>query len=224
MEKPIRYTIDKPKAMTLDLAKKQALAESKAQPRKVIFINVDSEGAFDLSSIPDKTASVHQYKGGAEVPLNFENKKPSDEVKVEKPMSTTKTKAKSKAVKKEAAKPAKVAAKKETADEFLTAPTIEKGISDFIKTETRQAVLKVLGKVIGIKLATTFNLSKNIMAKGRDGIIMVFPALKGYYHFPASSYKTVFGKIMASGTWKKSGSYGQSTFPESWNEFWKDLK
>lgn len=55
----------------LALAKKYAKQESANQPRKLIYVKVERDGTFDISTFGNKDNVVHCYRGGQEIPITF---------------------------------------------------------------------------------------------------------------------------------------------------------
>jgi hypothetical protein len=55
--------------MKLQEAKKAAVSESKAQPRKMVFVEVDAKGDCDITTHFKADSCLHAYKNGSEVAL-----------------------------------------------------------------------------------------------------------------------------------------------------------
>lgn len=230
---------------TMDLisAKVEAAKESRAQ-RKKMYIIVDEEEEAIISSLPAKkkgNVTLTAFVNGSEVPLDDFGAVPESEpletknklkTKKSKTMSTEvltpvkKVKAAKKAdkkivaVKKSAAKPAK----KEVVAEVISGTSVLDAVKQFIKSGLKKGLVKVAGKTFGIRKGSTWLLSKSLIEDGKDGVLMIAEGHDGFYNYPASKYKDVFGKVMASETWKNTGSYGQSKFSSTHDEFWTALK
>ncbi len=118
-----------------------------------------------------------------------------------------------------------VAAKvlKPETDRTIKADSIVAGVKEFIKTGMRKAILKIGSKTIAVKSGMNWSLTKQFIDDGKDGVILVVEGHNGFYHYPTTEHKTVFGNIFKSDTWKTRGSYGQSTFSASHDKYWTGL-
>lgn len=221
---------------TMDLisARVEAAAMSRQQ-RKKIYINTDDEGECVCSSIASKNPDNVQaaFVNGSEVKLGEEvayDEIEIEETKTSKPKKSTKMEkvAKKKPVtKKQIKQVSKVKqVKKVNVPEVIaiSGSSIMDGVKKFIAAKIRKSILKVAGKTYSIKIGANWTLSTGLIETGKDGIIMIAEGHNGFYTYPSSKYKELFGNIMASNTWKKNGSYGQSTFSSKHDEFWTPLK
>lgn len=137
--------------------------------------------------------------------------------------------AKKKAAPKKAAakKVAKKAPAKKTAQvvskEPLKASSIAEAVKVIKKSEQKLGTIKINGKTYSFTHRTSWCISKNLLANGKDGLIMVIKE-EGHYIYPANKYKELFGKIMKSKTWSEIGNYSQSTLPQWHAEYFTALK
>lgn len=215
MSKPLKYE------HTLTSASVEAAAMSLKEKRKIyIVVNDDGDCALSHEPIPDATTAV--YSNGSQIPIDSTTT--DAPTKSGKRISTAKGTAVNepkKQIKKNVKKVVKKAASVKV-DKTISASSINDAIKQFIASKRSNAAIKVGGKEYGIRKGSTWVLSKGLVAKGKAGIIMLVDGQKGHYLYPSSDYKKIFGKIFASGTWKKHGSYGQSTFAGTHDAYWHD--
>lgn len=213
--------------LSLTEAKVDAAKKSRAENTRVyIVVNDDGDCGLSYEPIPDATTAV--YKNGSEISLDADSTTTvAPKMKRGKKVSTVKstaenvdTKIKSNVVKTK--KVVKKTAASPKVDRTITAASITEGIKKFLAAKLGKGVIKIGGKEYSVKKGVTWVLSKGLVEKGKSGIVMLIDGQKGHYLYPASDYKKVFKSIFASGTWKKHGSYGQSTFSGTHDVYWHD--
>jgi len=229
-------------------AKVEAAKKSRTSGKKV-FIIVDDEGECSLSNAP-LSGAIAAYANGSEVALSSKDaekapkatqKSKSSKVVIEededeqksddevKPKSNNKSMATAKTAKKAAKKtaPAKKSAvkevKRESGFQEFKADVIAAGIKAIMAAKSKKSLLIVKGKVYAVNVSGSWAVRRTSVEAGKDGIIMVLPAAKGYFLYPKADFKELFGNIFKSNTWENIGIYSQSVIPKGHNDYWEDM-
>jgi hypothetical protein len=149
------------------------------------------------------------------------------ETKTAPAKKVAKKKVAKKAVKKVAPKKAAKKAAKKSAErkeytlkepQVIKATSVAEAVKLFKQSKLKRAVLSVNGKKYAATLRSSWAISKNLLATGADGLIMVIDG-EGYYVYPKAKFTEAFGKFMKSNTWKEKGVYSMSGLPQWHDEF-----